>query len=161
MLNEEDSATGSQAGAAENIVIRNAPWCALWLVLVTTGGAALVIVLSSGAPPESLAALVLFVFYALQGLIAESIGVKVFDDHISAPWRFRRFPSMIVSWRRKVPMNGLLAVASMPRQREGECVHLHGARGGLRLIFSSRREKRLFCRTVQEFCPQLRFDRIG
>jgi len=161
MLNEEDSATGLRAGAAEDIVIRNLPWCALWLVLVTTGGAALVIVLASGASQAETAALALFVLYALQGLIAESIGVRVFDGHISAPRRFRRLPSLIVSWRRKVAMDGLSAIASMPRQREGECVHLRGARGGLRLIFSSRREKRLFCRTVQEFCPQLGFYRIG
>ena len=57
----------------------------------------------------------LLVLYALQGLIAEGLGVRVSADHISAPRRFWVLPPVVVFWRAKGSLNNIQDITSISK----------------------------------------------
>ena len=78
-MNAGSSTHAKIAPAPQSWVYRHPRWIAGWAILVATG---CVLWMALGASDPRLVALLL-VLYALQGLIAEGLGVRVSADHIS------------------------------------------------------------------------------
>ncbi len=137
--------------ASQSWVAHHPRWVVGWMILVLTGG---VLCMALGALNW---AGLLFLLYALQGLIAESLGVRVSADHISAPRRVRFFPPLFVFWRVKASLDNIQDITSISEGlQSGIVVHLKWLSGGsLELIFSSRDKKLRFFRALRERRPRL------
>ncbi len=127
-------------------------WIVGWAILVATG---CVLWMALDASNPRWAALLL-VSYALQGLIAEGLGVRVSTDHISAPRRFLVLPPVVVFWRAKGSLNNIQDITSISKGLDRGLVRLKWlSGGGLRLIFSSRDKKLQFFQAVRERRPRI------
>ena len=144
-------AQAENAPLSQSWVAHHPRWVVGWMTLVMTGGA-----LCVGLGALNWAGL-LFLLYAVQGLIAECLGVRVSADHISAPRRVRFLPPMFVFWRVKASLDNIQDITSISEGLQSEVVvHLKWLSGGaLELIFSSRDKKLRFFRALRERRPRL------
>ena len=138
------------APATKSCVLRHPRWVVAWVILAATSA-----VLCEGLDAFNLKCVgLLSVLYALQGLIAEGLGVRVSADHISAPRRFLVLPPVVVFWRAKGSLNNIQDITSISRglgQRAIRLKWLSG--GGLQLIFSSRDKKLRFLQVFSREAP--------
>ena len=140
------------APATRSCVLRHPRWVVAWVILAATSA-----VLCEGLDAFNLKCVgLLSVLYALQGLIAEGLGVRVSTDHISAPRRFLVLPPVVVFWRAKGSLNNIQDITSISKGLERGLVRLKWlSGGGLRLIFSSRDKKLQFFQAVRERRPRV------
>jgi hypothetical protein len=146
------SITHSEVAQASQSWVAHYPrWVVGWVILAATGG-----VLCMALDALKCAGL-LFVLYALQGLIAESLGTRVSANHISAPRRFRFLPPFVVFWRVKASLDNIQDITSTSEgSQSGMIVHVKWLSGGaLELIFASRDNKLRFFQALRERRPRL------
>ena len=127
-------------------------WIVGWAILVATG---CVLWMALDASNPRWAALLL-VSYALQGLIAEGLGVRVSADRISAPRRFWFLPPVVVFWRAKGSLNSIQAITVTPKGLwSRQVVRLKWFNGDtLPLLFSNRDKKLEFLNVVRKIRPR-------
>ncbi len=139
------------APAPQSWVYHHPRWIVGWAIFVATG---CVLWMALGASNPRWAVL-LFDLYALQGLIAEGLGVRVCADHISAPRRFWVLPPVVVFWRAKGSLNNIQDITSISKGLDRGLVRLKWLSGGaLQLIFSTRDKKLQFFQAVREQRPR-------
>jgi hypothetical protein len=142
----------------QSVSICNVAWCVFWMILlVTASGCAFM----AATVPDEGRVLLFFVFYALQALVAESLGVRVSASNISAPRRFWFLPPWVVLWRTKRSLDDLKNVTSMSSDK-GQLLRLKWMSGAkISIIFSSRDKKLQFIQIVHQLRPHVSIYKEG
>ena len=139
------------APARQSWVYHHPRWIVGWAIFVATG---CVLWMALGASNPRWAVL-LFDLYALQGLIAEGLGVRVCADHISAPRRFWVLPPVVVFWRAKGSLNSIQDLTVTTKGLSSrQAVRLKWFNGDtLPLLFSNCDKKLEFLNIVRKIRP--------
>ncbi len=150
-MNAGSSTDAEIAPASQSWVHHHPCWIVGWAILVATG-CVLWMALDASNPRW---AVILLVLYALQGLIAEGLGVRVSADGISAPRRLWILPPVVVFWRAKGSLNNIQAFTVMPKGLwSRQVVRLKWFNGDtLPLLFSNRDKKLEFLNVIRKIRP--------
>jgi len=145
----------SDLGPAKSraVVIRHIPMCGVWIALLAAFSAAAVDFSAQTHKPNYL--VLLAALYALQGLIAECLGVRVDEESISLPRRLSTILPLVF-WRRRLPITELREIVSMPRLIGVERVTLGMNFGPQALaVFPSRAKRLQFFRLIERLRPMV------
>jgi hypothetical protein len=143
----------SQRPLGSGVTIRHALLCFLWFGLTTVGLAAMALI-GSFAVGASLAV------YALHGLIAEALGLRVDSKGIVAPRRLSASLPFLILWRERIPLASISNLTSMPKSWAGECAIVVAKSAARRPVVLPNREKRLlFFHLLTQLRPTLSIHR--
>jgi len=151
-MNAGSSTHAEIAPASRSWVYHHPRWIVGWAILVASS-CVLWMTLDASNPRW---ATLLLVSYALQGLIAEGLGLRVSADHISAPRRFWLLPPVVVFWRAKGSLNSIQTITVMPKGLSSrQAVRLKWFNGyTLPLLFSNRDKKLEFLNIIRKTRPR-------
>jgi hypothetical protein len=147
----QDVISRAEKSAEQSHVFRHAPMCVLWAVLLAMALGATV-VLSSNA---SIVVGLLVSLFALQGLIAEILGVRVDATYLDVPRRPMRSVPLLVLWRQRIHSRAIRDVTSISTLHGLERVMVKWEGGAtLTLMFLDQNKKYSFFQVVNRFCPE-------
>jgi len=156
MSMDDQLTAGFDAGPTPAAVFRKSQWCWYWLIFGVAAGAAGSL---AEGKSDGLAASVIVV-YALQGLIAEGLGVRVSANRISVPRRLNPLLPQLLLWRASGSLEELEFVSSLSKLDKGCAAILRWTDASeIPVVFSSRQSKLSFFRTLRQFRPQIGFYR--
>lgn len=132
----------------QSVTIRDTTRCLFWAALVVVGGVAFLVLGASFVIATGLA-----FAYALQALIAETLGVRVSANHISVPRRLRHLTPFIILWRWGGSLTGIESLTCVS-QKNKQTVMLRRLSGAKTFVlFSNCDEKLRFFEIISHLRP--------
>ncbi len=143
-----------RAMSAPRVVLRHLPLCAMWLVLMSIALG----VYAFGAsdlhwPARSLAIYACFLLYAAQGSIVELLGVAVQPTAIVTPCRLLSRLPFLVFWRKRIALDDIERITSMPRLAGLERAVVIGRGDPTPILFQGRVERLYFFELIRQLRP--------
>lgn len=151
MMTNQQTIVEPEATPARSVVLRHVPLCIAWLVLAAVGvGLAFVLEGPMQLLPALLGA------YAVQGFVAEMLGVRIDAESIVLPRRFMSVSPFLVLWRERIPLTSVERIASKRPWLGIEWASVSkGYNERASIVFSSRDQKMYFFKIIKDFQPTL------
>jgi hypothetical protein len=132
-----------------DMTIRSTPRCVIWLIF-TSVILAIAIAITQ-ARSASAPMFWLFALYGVQGLIAETLGVKTDQTSLTIPRRLSLI--LLVFWRERISWMDIVDITSIP---ETQRIKLRKVSGGdMQLTFPNRDKKLRFLEIANQMGPSI------
>ena len=150
MSTHSSALRSNDCSAAKNVIITHSPWLLMWLGLCC-------VALAIALPQEPAGSKIvggLLLVYAVQGLIAEWLGVRVTPEAVISPKRFASAPCFTL-WRKRVSLDRILNITSKSKSLGLDRVVLRTSPScGILMLFPNRETKLAFFSAVRTFAPK-------
>jgi hypothetical protein len=140
--------------SAPRVVLRHPPMCAMWLALMAIAFGVIALGLFVlHWPARSFALDACFLLYAAQGLMAELLGVAIEPTAIVAPRRLLSSLPFVVFWRKRIALDDIEKIKSMPRLAGLERAVVVRCDDPTPILFQDRDDRLYFFELVRRFGP--------